>query len=216
MTVVMDKKRAANIFKHLSDYYGDVSGGLDFTSLYELTVSVVLSAQTTDRQVNLVTPELFKRYKDFAELARADVNDVEKIIKSVGFYHTKAKNIIGLSAAITERFGGNVPDTMEELVSLPGVGRKSANVILSMGYDKPAFAVDTHVTRLANRLGFINSNDPLKVELAVTALISPEIWKTAHVLLINHGRKICMARNPACIVCPVAKYCDFVKGKVEG
>ena len=205
----MNKKRATAILEQLSAYYGDVLPGLNFKNIYELTISVVLSAQTTDRQVNAVTPQLFKRYKNFKELGQANINDVEQIIKSTGFYHTKAKNIIALSAAITERFVGSAPKTREELMTLPGVGRKSANVILSIGYDIPALAVDTHVTRLANRLGFIVSDDPDKVELAITALIPPEDWKRAHVVLINHGRKICMARNPACGICPVKKYCVY-------
>ncbi len=208
---MITKSSAEKILDALSAFYGPVVPGLTFHNVYQLTVSVVLSAQTTDRQVNLVTPELFSRYPDFKSLAEADTADVERIIKSTGFYHTKAKNIIGLSKKITEDYGGEAPATMEELTSLPGVGRKSANVILSMGYNIPGLAVDTHVSRIAHRLGFTDVRDPLKAEKALTEVISPERWKEAHLLLISHGRKTCDARKPACPGCPLKKYCSYYK-----
>lgn len=203
----MTKKKAAQILNALEAYYGDVVSGLNYGNLYEITIAVVLSAQTTDKQVNAVTPALFAKYPNFAALAKANLADVEKIIKSTGFFHTKARNIIALSKSVIDDFGGKLPETLEELIKLPGVGRKSANVIISMGYDAPGLAVDTHVKRIANRLGFISTEDPAKTEAAMTAVIPPADWKKTHLLYINHGRQICAARNPKCGECPIRRLC---------
>jgi endonuclease-3 len=211
----VNKKKAEAILKNLNDYYGDAPSGLVFKNIYQLTVAVVLSAQTTDRQVNAVTGELFGKYPNFKSLGEAPIAGIEKIIKSTGFYHTKAKNIKALSQAVENRFDGKIPNDMAGLTSLPGVGRKSANVILSMGFGIPALAVDTHVGRIANRLGFVASDDPLKVEKALTEVIPKEQWTSAHLLFITHGRKTCAARKPSCPSCPVKKLCVWSAPKDE-
>ena len=201
--------RSKSILKKLLNYYGDPGADLHFNSLYQLCIAVVLSAQTTDKQVNAVTPKLFTMYPDFKHLSLADINDVENIIKSTGFYHNKARNIIRLAESVMQNFNGSVPCTREELTSLPGVGRKSANVILSMGFDIPAFAVDTHVLRIARRIGYTASENPLDVEKAVTSTLDEKDWKNAHLILIRHGRVLCTARAPRCCDCPVNSLCGF-------
>lgn len=203
----MTKALSDKIIKSLSKYYPDVRPDLKYRSLYQLAVAVVLSAQTTDRQVNGVTGELFKKYPDFASLAAARRANVERIIHSTGFYHMKAKNIIGLARVVAVEHASRLPSTREELVRLPGIGRKSANVILSMGFDTPALAVDTHVIRIAGRLAYTTSRTPLEVERALTALIPERQWKLAHLLLIRHGRTLCTARKPLCSECPVRALC---------
>ncbi|MBN2039572.1 MAG: endonuclease III [Spirochaetes bacterium] len=211
----MNRTRAVKIIEKLAVYYGETKADLSFSGLYELTIAVVLSAQTTDKQVNSVTPALFKKYPDFRKLANASISDVENIIRGVGLYKTKTGNIIKLSKMVINEFKGKLPDTMEELIRLPGVGRKSANVILSIGYNKPAIAVDTHVLRISNRIGFIDSPDPVKVETALMSFIPRKYWIKAHLLLIKHGRNICPARNPECNDCPVNKLCDFGKKEMS-
>ena len=205
----MTGKRARGILSLLYDYYGETNPDLKFTGVYELTIAVVLSAQTTDKQVNGVTGDLFGMYPDFESLSRADIPDVERIIKSTGFYKNKAKNIISLSQMVCSRFNGRLPDDIDNLMELPGVGRKSANVILSIGFNKPGLAVDTHVLRISNRLGFSASESPLEVEKDLCKVIDPSEWKRTHLLFIRHGRELCKARNPKCSVCPVREYCRF-------
>ena len=211
----MNKKKAEKIIQGLDTYYGEAFSGLAFKDIYQLTIAVVLSAQTTDRQVNAVTDRLFTEYPDFKSLGEAHLPKVEEIIKSTGFYHTKAKNIIALSQSVKERFNGKIPDDLNNLTSLPGIGRKSANVILSMGFGIPALAFDTHVGRIANRLGFISSDDPLKVEKALTSIIPSDKWTMTHLLFITHGRKICTARKPSCGQCPIKKLCMWGTSKNE-
>jgi len=153
----MTKELSNNIVKKLMEFYGKLRPALKYKNIYQLAVSVVLSAQTTDRQVNSVTPRLFCNYSDFACLAKAEESKIQDIIKSTGFYKNKSANIINLSKKIVDEFNGILPETMEDLITLPGIGRKSANVILSAGFNKDAFAVDTHIIRIANRLGYIES-----------------------------------------------------------
>lgn len=203
----MDRKTSDKIISSLFNFYGEVKADLDFKNTYQLAVAVVLSAQTTDKQVNGVTGELFSRYPDFKTLGEAKQKDVEKIIKSTGFYRNKAENIIKMGRTVTEQFKGKLPRDRESLTTLPGVGRKSANVILSVGFGIPALAVDTHVMRIANRLGYIESENPFKIEEALSTLIPEEKWNDAHLLLIRHGRSICKARNPLCGECPIEKLC---------
>ncbi len=203
----MNKKKSNIILVALKNHYGDVMPDLKYSNIYELTIAVVLSARTTDRQVNSITPELFLRYPDFKSLAAAETVDVESIVKSTGFYKNKAKNIIALSKIVEEEFCGAVPDTREAIMKLPGAGRKSANVILSMGHNIPALAVDTHVMRIAKRLGYTSASNPLDIENDLTAIIPREDWTESHLLFIRHGRKICTARSPICEKCPVAKWC---------
>lgn len=211
-----DRACLHNMNRHLSDriinalrrHYPDVRPDLVYRNKYQLAVAVVLSAQTTDRQVNSVTGGLFSAYPDFESLARARLADVMRIVRSTGFYRNKSKNIIGLARAVVERHGGRLPGTREELMGLPGIGRKSANVILSMGFDVPALAVDTHIIRIANRLDYADSRDPLAVEQALTAFIPERLWKLVHLLLIRHGRAVCRARKPLCGECPVSSCCE--------
>lgn len=205
----MTKSRSGKILSILYDCYGDAVPDLHFRNNYELTIAVVLSAQTTDRQVNGVTGELFNKYPDFKSLGNAGYPDVEKIIRSTGFFRTKAKNIIALSKMICSTFNGVLPDNLESLTELPGVGRKSANVILSIGFGKPGLAVDTHVARISNRLGYSSSKSPLEIEKSLCSIIDPSEWKRTHLLFIKHGRVMCRARTPECGLCPVAKYCEY-------
>jgi len=205
----MTPAKSEKILKTLSKFYGDVKADLDFSNIYELTVAVVLSAQTTDKQVNSVTGTLFSKYTDFRALSKARITDVETIIKSTGFYHAKAKNIVNLAKKVVSDFSGQLPKDMDSLLSLPGVGRKSANVILSIGFGIPGLAVDTHVGRIAKRLGYTGSESPDKVEKDLCGIIPPEKWRDTHLLFIRHGRAICKARNPECNVCPVRSYCMY-------
>jgi endonuclease III len=205
----MTKIKSGKIIKKLKEYYGMVNADLSYSNIFQLTIAVVLSAQTTDKQVNSVTPALFIKFPGFNSLSGAGIKEVEEIIKSVGLYRTKAKNIINLSKEVAEKYKNILPDEFNDLVKLPGIGRKSANVILSMGFGKAAFPVDTHIIRIANRLGFIKSNDPYKVEQILTQYLQRDDWRQAHLLLIKHGRIICKARKPLCSECPLNKLCDF-------
>jgi len=204
----MEKKTSTKIINTLVNHYGEVKADLNFSNVYQLAVAVVLSAQTTDKQVNGVTGQLFSRYPDFKTLAAARLEDVRQIIKSTGFYRNKASNIISMAGMVAKEFNGILPAEREQLVRLPGVGRKSANVILSVGYGHPALAVDTHVIRISNRLGYISSKNPLEIEKALCSFIPENKWNAAHLLFIRHGRNICKARNPLCGDCPIESFCD--------
>jgi endonuclease-3 len=203
------RQRAAAVISGLRGRYGKVSPALEYRDNYELAIAVVLSAQTTDKQVNGVTPSLFTKYPGFAELSKAKLSDVERIIRPTGFFHNKAKNIIALASRVVHDFGGELPGDRDSLMSLPGAGRKTANVILSQGFGIPAFAVDTHVGRISRRLGFSASDDPLRVEADVCSLIPESDWTEAHLLFITHGRNLCTARSPLCGECPVRDMCPF-------
>jgi len=205
----MTSARSKKILSLLFKFYGEPVPDLSFRNIFELAIAVVLSAQTTDRQVNGVTKVLFGKYPDFRSLGNADYSDVEKIIKSTGFFRTKTKNIIALSQMVCSKFGGVLPEDIDKLVELPGVGRKTANVILSIGYNIPGLAVDTHVLRISNRLGYGNSKSPEEIEKNLCSIIDPSEWKLTHLLFIKHGRVICKARHPECGVCPVTKFCNY-------
>jgi endonuclease-3 len=200
------KDRARLAADRLKPLYQAVSE-LDHVNAYQMLIATILSAQTTDRTVNAVTPKLFGRYPDAAALAHADPVAVEAIIKPTGFFHVKAKTIVACSAALVERFGGQVPAGIEALVTLPGVGRKTANVVLGVAFGLPGFAVDTHVTRLTRRLGLTKSTDPVKIEKDVTRLLPPEEWTGFSLRLILHGRRICLARAPQCPDCVLNDFC---------
>src|SRR6195256_1209634 len=187
------RERALLAVERLKAIYPAVSE-LDHVNPFQMLIATILSAQTTDRAVNSVTPALFARYPDAAALAHADPRQVEKMIKPTGFFHVKAKTIIATSKALVERFGGEVPGRMEDLVTLPGVGRKTANVVLGVAFNVPGFAVDTHVKRLTRRLGLTKSTDPVKIEADVTKLIPPSEWTGFSLRLILHGRRICIDR----------------------
>src|SRR5260370_3127264 len=200
------KDRARLVAEGMKALYPAVSE-LDHKNPFQMLIATILSAQTTDRSVNAVTPKLFARYRDAAALAHADPREVEAIIKPTGFYHVKAKTIIGASAALVERFHGEVPPRIEDLVTLPGVGRKTANVVLGVAFGLPGFAVDTHVKRLTRRLGLTKSTDPVKIETDVTKLLPPEEWTGFSLRLILHGRRICIARVPRCPECVLNDFC---------
>lgn len=199
--------QAAEVNARLGAQYSDAGCELDFTSAYELLVATVLSAQSTDRRVNAVTRELFSSYPDVAALAVAEREDVERIIGPVGFFRNKTTAIIGLSKRVVDDFGGAVPQTLEELVTLPGVGRKTANVVLGNAFGTPGITPDTHLIRLANRLGWTDSTKPDVVERAVGELFDPQDWVMLCHRVIWHGRRCCHARGPACGACVLADIC---------
>src|SRR5947209_2519509 len=174
---------------------------------FQLLAATILSAQTTDERVNMVTPELFRTYPTAGDLAAANPDDVERIIKSTGFFRNKTKSLIAMAQALEERFGGEVPDTLEELVTLPGVGRKTANVILSVDFDKPGLPVDTHVGRISRLLGLTTQTDPVKVELELNEIVPPDERGKLSLRLILHGRKVCIARRPRCEDCILNDFC---------
>ena len=174
---------------------------------FQLLVATILSAQTTDERVNMVTPVLFARYATAGDLAAANPDDVEALIKSTGFFRNKRRSLIAMAQAVEERFGGEVPHTIEELVTLPGVGRKTANVVLSVGFGLPGLPVDTHVGRLSRRLGLTTETDPVKAELALNRLIPPAERGAFSLRLILHGRRVCVARRPRCEVCVLNDFC---------
>jgi endonuclease-3 len=174
---------------------------------FQLLVATILSAQTTDRRVNEVTPRLFQRYPAAPDMATADPTEMESLIKPTGFFRAKSRALIACSRALVERFGGEVPSRMEELVTLPGIGRKTANVILGVGFDVPGFAVDTHVTRLSNRLGLTSSREAEKIEAEVCSMVPPAEWTGLSLRLILHGRRVCLARRPLCEACLLNDFC---------
>jgi endonuclease III len=200
-------RRARRINRELAELYPDAHTELNFRTPLELLVATVLSAQTTDRRVNMVTPVLFARYRTAADYAAADRDDVEKIIASTGFFRAKTATIIALGQALCERFGGEVPRTMKDLVTLPGVGRKTANVVLGNAFGVPGITVDTHFARLSRRLGWTSQTDPDKIEAEVDSLFPRSEWTMLSHRLIWHGRRVCHARRPACGACGVAKWC---------
>jgi endonuclease III len=200
-------RRARRMNRELGALYPDAHCELDFSAPFELLIATVLSAQTTDVRVNSVTPTLFAKYPTPADLAAADPEDVETIIQSTGFFRAKTKSIIGLAKAIEERFGGEVPSRMKDLVTLPGVGRKTANVVLGNAFGVPGITVDTHFGRLARRFGWTSETDPDKVEAEVGALIPKQEWTILSHRLIWHGRRRCHSRRPACGACPLARWC---------
>jgi endonuclease-3 len=200
-------RRARRINRELALLYPDAHCELDFQSPLELLVATILSAQCTDKRVNLVTPVLFGRYRTAADYAAADRDDVEKIIQSCGFFRAKTTSIIGLGQALCARFGGEVPPRLSDLVTLPGVGRKTANVLLGNAFGIPGITVDTHVGRLSRRFGWTAEDDPVKVERELGALFPRSEWTILSHRLIWHGRRVCQARRPACGACGVGPLC---------
>ncbi|MEY2766288.1 MAG: DNA-(apurinic or apyrimidinic site) lyase [Actinomycetota bacterium] len=200
-------KHALAILRHLKKDYPVAVCELTHDSPFQLLAATILSAQCTDARVNMVTPHLFAAYPTAAALAVADVSHVEQIVRSTGFYASKAKNLIGMANAVMTRFGGEVPSEMEDLVTLPGVGRKTANVLRSAALGLPGLPVDTHVLRLSKRLGLTRDEDPVKVEMQLNALLPPEEWGEFSLRLILHGRRVCDARSPRCGECRMASIC---------
>lgn len=205
----MDRDTADKVLVELEKMHFDATCALDFGNPFEMLISTILSAQCTDRQVNLVTDKLFKRFpgpRDFAELSP---EELEPHVKSCGVYKNKARNIVMTCRALLDRFGGEVPHTMEELTTLPGVGRKTANVVLSNAFGVDAIAVDTHVFRVSNRIGLARAKTPEEVEKQLMEMIPKEKWSRAHHWIIRHGRQVCHARKPECGRCPVYIWCEY-------
>ena len=202
------KERVEKVLKALDLEYGtEYICYLNHETPWQLLIAVILSAQCTDARVNMVTVDLFQKYKSPKDFAEADLRELEKDIHSLGFYHMKAKNIISCCQDLVSRFGGNVPDTMEELLSLAGVGRKTANVILGNIYDQPSIVVDTHVKRISKKLGFAKSEDPEKIEYELMKVLSKEHWILWNIQIITLGRSICVARSPKCVECFLRELC---------
>lgn len=209
-------RRARRMNRILAETYPDAHCELNFGTPFQLLIATVLSAQTTDMRVNQTTPALFARYPTPEDLAAADPEDVEAILRPTGFFRAKTKSVMGLSAALRDRFNGEVPGRLEDLVTLPGVGRKTANVVLGNAFDVPGITVDTHFGRLARRFGWTAEDDPVKVEQEIGALIPRKDWTMLSHRLIWHGRRICHARRPACGACPLARLCpSFGEGPTD-
>ena len=204
----MKRERIEKILDRLEVTYPDAECALHHQNVYQLIVAVALSAQTTDKSVNVVTPALFEAYPDAYALAAADPEEVSTYIRRIGMYKTKAKNIVGMAKVLVEEHGGQVPEDYDALVKLPGVGRKTANVVLSVGFGHQRIAVDTHVFRVANRIGFVEEKDVLKTELALMECIPEERWSKTHHSLIFHGRNCCIARRPDCENCSISDLCE--------
>jgi len=214
---IADKKvRAKAIYRILSKNYPNVRCELDYKNPYQLLVATVLSAQCTDKRVNQTTPALFKKYNSIKKMASADLKDLQRLVKSTGFYRAKSRNIKMLSQKILTEFNGKVPSDIEDLVTLPGVGRKTANVVLGHGFNIPGITVDTHFGRLSRRFGWSDKKDPVKVEFEVGKLIPEKEWTNLSQRLIWHGRRVCHSRKPACGACPLAKHCpSFGVGEMD-
>ena len=201
------KRPARRINRELAELYPDAHCELDFTNALELSVATILSAQCTDKRVNDVTPALFRRYRTAADYAGADRAELEEFVRSTGFYRNKTSSLIKLGQHLVERFDGEVPRTLKELVTLPGFGRKTANVVLGNAFGVPGITVDTHFGRLARRWRWTDETDPVKVELVINELIPKKDWTDLSHRVIWHGRRMCHSRRPACGVCPIARLC---------
>ncbi|HOM42304.1 MAG TPA: endonuclease III [Bacillota bacterium] len=203
------KSRAKKISEILFKIYPEATCSLDYNKPLELLIATMLAAQCTDERVNIVTRDLFKKYTSVYDYANANPEELEGDIRATGFYRNKARNIIGCCKKLIKDFGGKVPDNMEDLLSLPGVGRKTANVVLGNIYKIPGIIVDTHCKRLSNRIGLTEEEDPEKIEFDLMEILPREDWTAFSNSLVYHGRAICNARKPKCVHCPIAQYCDF-------
>jgi endonuclease-3 len=208
-SVEAKKRRARKILGLLERAYPDAKIALNFTTPLELLVATILSAQCTDERVNMVTPALFRTYPTAADYARLGPPTLEKLIRSTGFYRAKARSVIGMARALVEEHGGEVPRDRDALVGLPGVGLKTANVVLGNAFDEPAIAVDTHVFRISQRLGLARSEDPVEIHDQLAQVLPRKTWTRASHLFQAHGRRVCTARKPACPVCPVRTLCPW-------
>lgn len=208
----MNKTIAKDIVYKLREAYPDATCSLDFTTPFELLVAVILSAQCTDERVNKTTPNIFTNYSTPEDFVKMPLETLEELVHPCGFYKNKAKNIKLTAKKIVDEFNGNVPETMEELLSLPGVGRKTANVVMLEAFNKPqGIAVDTHAKRLSNRIGFSKEETPEKIEKDLLKIFPYEYLKDVNHILIYHGRAICTARSPKCANCPINEYCNYYK-----
>jgi len=205
------KERIEKVLEILEETYKDTTTALNYQTPFQLLVSTMLAAQSTDVRVNIVTKDFFAKYPDAKSMSQLNVDEIIEWIKTVGLYKTKAKNLAATCKILSEKYKDDIPGTREELVKLPGVGRKTANVVLSVAKGIPAIAVDTHVFRLSNRIGLARAKDVLSTEKQLMKNIPKEKWSEAHHWLIWHGRKICKARKPLCDVCPIIQYCSYFK-----
>ncbi len=203
--------RATEIVKILKETYPDACCSLDFENAFQLLVATILSAQCTDERVNIVTKDLFQKYKTMEDFANATQEEMEEAVKSTGFYRNKARNIIAAAQEILAKFQGEVPQTMDELLTLPGVGRKTANLVLGDVYNIPGIVVDTHVKRISNKLGLTKNQDPEKIEYDLMKVVPKDNWTDWNHLLVFHGRAICKAKKPECMICPINHLCDSYK-----
>ena len=203
------KARAAKIREILRSLYPEVKPQLHYRNPFELLIATILSSQCTDKQVNRVTPKLFEQLKKPQDFARASLEEIVALIRSTGFYRNKAKNIKACCRLLLETHGGRVPDRLDELVELPGVGRKTANVVLGAAFEKPGIVVDTHVKRVSWRLGFTENSDPVKIEFDLMEVVPRKEWSDFSLRLIFFGRETCIARKPKCLVCPLDSLCPY-------
>lgn len=206
-------QRLNTILDRLAVAYPDARVGLDFTSPLELLIATILSAQCTDERVNIVTKSLFARYRQPVDYATAPIEELEEAVRSTGFYKNKARNIQQCCRQLIDQFGGQVPQTLEELVTLAGVGRKTANCVLSNCFDIPGLTVDTHVTRISNLLGLVTTQDAVKIEFAFMKILASDRWNEFDRLVITHGRRTCIARRPQCYGCPISDLCPSAQEK---
>jgi len=212
---ILSKEEIKEVLNRLLKEFPDAKAELNFSNSFELLIATILSAQCTDVQVNKTTSVLFKKLKTPEDYLKLSEEELGKMIRSCGFYKTKSKNILATCRLLIEKFNGQVPNTLEDLMTLPGVGRKTANVVLSNAFDVPAIAVDTHVFRVSNRIGLANSDNVLDTEQDLMENIDREMWSKAHHLLIFHGRRICKARKPLCHICPVTDFCHYYKTEIN-
>ena len=207
----MNKEKTTRVLNYLEELFPDAYCELNHDSDFQLLVAVMLSAQTTDKKVNELTKDLFKKYPDVKTMSQASLIQLQEDIKTIGLYRNKAKNLLAMSKMLIEKYDGKVPSAQKELESLPGVGRKTANVVLSNAFGVPSIAVDTHVFRVSNRLGLADSDNVLEVEKQLQAELPKKEWSLTHHLLIFHGRRMCIARNPKCGECPFTNRCKYFK-----
>ncbi|WP_077369962.1 endonuclease III [Anaerosalibacter sp. Marseille-P3206] len=215
MKKTLKKSEISEVLKILEEVYPDAKAELNFSNPFELLIATILSAQCTDVRVNKVTKELFKEYKTPEDYLNLSQEELGEKIRSCGFYNNKSKNILGTCEALVSNYDGQVPNTREELIKLPGVGRKTANVVLSNAFSVDAIAVDTHVFRVSNRIGLSSSGNVLDTEKDLMKNIEKSMWSKAHHLLIFHGRRICKARKPKCEICPIIKYCIYYEENLQ-
>lgn len=206
-------KNVNEILDRLEELYPDAQCELEYTTAFELLIATILSAQCTDVRVNIVTRELFKKYNTAQDFSKLSEEEIMEEIKTCGLYKSKASKIKATSEMLCRDYGGQVPDNLEELVKLPGVGRKTADVVLSNAFNKDAIAVDTHVFRVANRIGIVKTKTPEKTEFALMDVIPKNRWSHSHHVFIFHGRRMCKARKPECQICPIKNDCDYYQGK---
>jgi endonuclease-3 len=216
MDNVYEKSKVGELIRLLEDCYPETYCALEYERDYELLFSARLSAQCTDARVNIVAPVLFGRYPTLESIAEADVSEIESIIHPCGFFRIKARDIIEAAAMLIAEFGGRVPDTMDDLLKLPGVGRKTANLLLGDIHNKPAVVVDTHCIRLSNRIGLVDSKDPVKIETMLREILPPEKSSDFCHRLVLHGREVCSARAPACGKCCIARCCNSARSEERG